>query len=401
MEQDKWYLSITYSDAKKCLNSTIAASVRSLVAAGYYMKYIKDKEMYLQDGYKNIYEFAEDNYGIKASTATRWMQINDKFSQNGNSPHLKEEYRDFSKSKLQEMLYLTNEQLENVTPDMTVKEIRDTRNREKEEEKHKKRVELDEVNAFSKSESDSVNSDTKEQLPGQMNVYDYQDIVPEQNKNLCDIAQDDVIDVEGFVVENTENGNEQVENTSEQDVDKENACKEPFEYSSNVTDLKIAKEELYKSQKLLNNILNCYSKDEMIARKQKIIVGALASFVTELEDIENPFEPEQPEFPILKNMEQREEFILNYRTWPVWCKNDLTEETYYRYNLPDGSAIVVREYPYSPYWRNEESVGKTLFLLKHDTKHFKDAETSMTSLKEHLRKCREINSHGKKGKLHA
>lgn len=36
MEQDKWYLSITYSDAKKCLNSTIAASVRSLVAAGYY-----------------------------------------------------------------------------------------------------------------------------------------------------------------------------------------------------------------------------------------------------------------------------------------------------------------------------------------------------------------------------
>ena len=401
MEQDKWYLSITYSDAKKCLNSTIAASVRSLVAAGYYMKYIKDKEMYLKDGYKNIYEFAEDNYGIKASTATRWMQINDKFSQNGNSPHLKEEYRDFSKSKLQEMLYLTNEQLENVTPDMTVKEIRDTRNREKEEEKHKKRVELDEVNAFSKSESDSVNSDTKEQLPGQMNVYDYQDIVPEQNKNLCDIAQDDVIDVEGFVVENTENGNEQVENTSEQDVDKENACKEPFEYSSNVTDLKIAKEELYKSQKLLNDILNCYSKDEMIARKQKIIVGALASFVTELEDIENPFEPEQPEFPILKNMEQREEFILNYRTWPVWCKNDLTEETYYRYNLPDGSAIVVREYPYSPYWRNEESVGKTLFLLKHDTKHFKDAETSMTSLKEHLRKCREINSHGKKGKLHA
>lgn len=212
---------------------------------------------------------------------------------------------------------------------------------------------------------------------------------------MCDIAQDDVIDVEGFVVENTENGNEQVENTSEQDVDKENACKEPFEYSSNVTDLKIAKEELYKLQKLLNDILNCYSKDEMIARKQKIIVGALASFVTELEDIENPFEPEQPEFPILKNMEQREEFILNYRTWPVWCKNDLTEETYYRYNLPDGSAIVVREYPYSPYWRNEESVGKTLFLLKHDTKHFKDAETSMTSLKEHLRKCREINSHRK------
>ena len=53
--------------------------------------------------------------------------MNDKFSRDGNSPYLKEEYRDFGKSQLQEMLYLTDEQMEQARPDMTAKEIREIR----------------------------------------------------------------------------------------------------------------------------------------------------------------------------------------------------------------------------------------------------------------------------------
>ena len=94
----------------------------------------------------------------------------------------------------------------------------------------------------------------------------------------------------------------------------------------------------------------------------------------------------QPELPKLRNMTEREQFVQNYRTWPVWTKNELTEETYYRYDLPDGSAIVVREYPYFTSWDQKELYGKTLFLLKPETKHFKNGETSMTELKEHLKK---------------
>ena len=50
--------------------------------------------------------------------------MNDRFSQGGNSPVLAEEYRGFEKSQLQEMLGMSDEQLEQVTPDMTVREIR-------------------------------------------------------------------------------------------------------------------------------------------------------------------------------------------------------------------------------------------------------------------------------------
>ena len=99
----------------------------NFIAAGYYLKYIRDNELYLEDGYKTIWEFAEDNYGIKRTTASRWMLMNDRFSVDGNTPTLAEEYRAFGKSQLQEMLYLEDEQIEQVTPEMTVKEIREVR----------------------------------------------------------------------------------------------------------------------------------------------------------------------------------------------------------------------------------------------------------------------------------
>ena len=118
----------------------------NFIAAGYYMKYIRDRELFREDGYESIWEFAEDNYGIKKSTASRWMAMNDKFSQGGNSPILAEEYRGFEKSQLQEMLYLDDKQIETVTPDMTVKEIREVRKPEepkKEERELKKPDETD------------------------------------------------------------------------------------------------------------------------------------------------------------------------------------------------------------------------------------------------------------------
>ena len=126
-ELSRWYESLTYEEAKNILREKLDNMKMSFIAAGYYMKYIRDHELFREDGYESIWEFAEDNYGIKKSTASRWMSMNDKFSQGGNSPILADEYREFEKSQLQEMLYLDDKQMETVTPDMTVKEIREIR----------------------------------------------------------------------------------------------------------------------------------------------------------------------------------------------------------------------------------------------------------------------------------
>ena len=76
---DKWYQSLTYTEAKDILQEKLMNIKMNFIAAGYYLKYIRDNELYLEDGYKTIWEFAEDNYGIKRTTASRWMQMNDKF----------------------------------------------------------------------------------------------------------------------------------------------------------------------------------------------------------------------------------------------------------------------------------------------------------------------------------
>ena len=105
---EMWYTNLGYDELKRFIKSNIQSMTREFVSVGYYLKYIRDNEMYLEDGYESIWEFAEDQYGIQRTTCSRWMAINDRFSVNGNSPTLAEEYREYGKSQLQEigLLYL-------------------------------------------------------------------------------------------------------------------------------------------------------------------------------------------------------------------------------------------------------------------------------------------------------
>lgn len=129
---------VSYDSVKSIIRRDLESMSRKFITIGYYLKLIRDNEMYHQDGFKDIWEFAQDTYGISKSTCSRWMAMNDKFSQDGNSPYLKEEYRDFGKSQLQEMLYLTDEQMEQARPDMTAKEIREIRKPEEPKRELKK-----------------------------------------------------------------------------------------------------------------------------------------------------------------------------------------------------------------------------------------------------------------------
>lgn len=107
MEEIRWYEKLNYTETKDIIKEKLQNMSRDFVAIGFYLKLIRDKSLFLEDGYKSIWEFAEDNYGIKRSTASRWMAMNDRFSKNGNTPILSEEYISLGKSQLQEMLYLS------------------------------------------------------------------------------------------------------------------------------------------------------------------------------------------------------------------------------------------------------------------------------------------------------
>ena len=93
----------------------------------------------------------------------------------------------------------------------------------------------------------------------------------------------------------------------------------------------------------------------------------------------------QQELPVMKNMTQREDFINSYKSWNIWCKNECTEETFYRYDLPDGYVIVVKNYPYYIEWDKKECEIEEYYLLFPGYHHFADCKANMTVLKEHLK----------------
>lgn len=351
MNEEKWYLNITYPELKDIILESIANMTREFVAVGYYLKYVRDHEMYLADGYASIWEFAENLYGIQRSTCSRWMAINDRFSVQGNSPVLDEQYRQYGKSQLQEMLYLDDKQIEEVKPDMTVKDIREIRKPEPIPEP----VEVAEIRE----------PDTVERIPGQMSVEDYPEILPDEEREaveldtVCDVAHDETVEPVANVV---------IESSSEEEANPV----ELYEETSDKSDLEIAREENRKAQSYLEMAKKEFGPNDIRVRKQKILVAALAGYICEVDAIENPpEEPEQPELPKLKNNTQREEWLNNYRDWGLWYYDDHIDVNYYKYDFADGSRLVVAEYPQRECeWSSEKRDEHYYHLIQENRKGY-------------------------------
>lgn len=124
-----WYSECSLDDVRCFIRANLKSVARSVVAVGYYLKSVRDRSLWMEaeQGYESVWDFAQTEFGISKSTASRYMAINDRFSEGGNSPLIMEQYAELSKSQLQEMLYITDQQAEKVTPDTTVLEIRQMR----------------------------------------------------------------------------------------------------------------------------------------------------------------------------------------------------------------------------------------------------------------------------------
>ncbi len=108
----------------------------SFVTVGFYLKKTMKDELYKQNGYSTIYDYAKDTFGIGRSTASRFMEINTKYSVDGFSPQIDERWRGYGSSKLTEMLGLP-EEIQNAVPiDATVRDIRETKTILRETESH-------------------------------------------------------------------------------------------------------------------------------------------------------------------------------------------------------------------------------------------------------------------------
>lgn len=162
---------LTLDIATRIIKSDMMNMARTCVSIGFHLKAVRDMELFKESGYENIWDYAADQFGLSMSSASRYMAINDQFSVGGNTPQLQEEYRNFSKSQLQEMITMSDEQKKQVTEKMTVKQIRQIKNPE--------------------PETPEEPGQEEEQIQGQMNIEEYEDVLPDkpvatsQNTGKC------------------------------------------------------------------------------------------------------------------------------------------------------------------------------------------------------------------------
>lgn len=395
-----WYQNVTLEHAENYISENLRAAARNVIAIGYYLKCIRDGRLYENAGYQSIWEYAKEKFGFSMSTASRYMSRNDKFSKDGNSPILDERYHEYNKSQLQEMLSLNEEQLEQVTPDMTAREIRDMR-------KPKEIPYYD--------------------IPGQEEMLDIPGVVLEEESvatSQKNPEQDDCLESgaesgqqeDPDAAEMQENEEIRCKNSSElewtmeesEELETEEIIDAEFEEEEeSVSDLALLKDLLNGKKSLLESNLKIpgIEPDDIHIRRQKMEVAALTSMLCELEDVEEEAEetepPEQPDLPVMMNNNARREFIDSYQSWPLWLEQKETGERYYRYELPEAAMVVkvyfckcFDYYATKPSWeaRFKDGWGDEEYYLLEGGKYFKDCRVNRSILVDYLK---ELQKEGK------
>ena len=463
-EVEEWYQNVSLEDAEVFIRSNLQSAVRSVIATGFYLKHIRDNELYLEAGYKNINEYAMDRFGLSASATSRYITRNTRFSRGGNSPLIDDRFKDFSKSQLQEMLGMSDEQLEQVTPDMTVREIRSmARPKEVPYIEIPGQTELKDIPGVMPEErAESFEASTAELFDVEEDENMVQPVAGKPISQEIPVAElmeeeDAEIATLQLLPEETaanEQRNEPVEAAEKQQMGHclhrpEYACSLPEEYMHRPgsgtdcaheccwecvkhgecklecnssadrpeteeeiatsqtdneasedevkerTDIELLRELLERKKQLLSKCLGNpgIDKSDEHIRMQKLEVGALASMLCELEDLEEKKDrPKQLELPQLKNNDQRAAFIDAYETWTLWIDNQETGERYYRYDLPDGTSFVIKTYHSMLYdWkadvamRYKEGYGANEEYLLEPGKFFRDCRANRTTLIEKLK----------------
>ena len=122
------YVQMTLTDwmeFKHRLKMELQGVKQSFVRIGFALRKIEEQKLYENDGYKSVAEFAKAEYGLEASTVSRFMAINREYSIDGYSEYLREEYFDLSRSQLEEMLKLPDADRTMIRPETARDDIRE------------------------------------------------------------------------------------------------------------------------------------------------------------------------------------------------------------------------------------------------------------------------------------
>ena len=122
------YMQLSLDDYIQCKNdikNNLGTIVKSFVRIGWQLSRIDKSGAYKNDGYNTIAEFAKAEYGMSATGTSRFIRVYEKYSVPGDTPELRDEYKDYNRSQLEEMLQIPEEDHEMIRPEAHKEDIRE------------------------------------------------------------------------------------------------------------------------------------------------------------------------------------------------------------------------------------------------------------------------------------
>lgn len=139
--EDKPVPEVTYLDGPDGVTEKIKKAMydaaRQFVYIGFLLWETQEYGYYKEHGYQSVYEYAEAELGFKKSSTKNFIAINYEFGYrkindgweraDHRTMSLQPKYQDFNYSQLCEMLAMSPAKRETITPDMTIKQIREVK----------------------------------------------------------------------------------------------------------------------------------------------------------------------------------------------------------------------------------------------------------------------------------
>lgn len=384
-----------YKDSLEIIKDESFKIQKSFVKIGWYLKHIRDNELYSEGGYANIWECAADQLGYSQSTASRFINICEKFSKDHNSPELDEKYVGFDKSQMIEMLPMEPEQLDKVSPNMTVKQIRDVKMENKQPDKKEDQKIDDNIPGQT-----SIETDFPEYMPKEDLKEDMMDVYATSHKEEkgADPDTEKIIDGDYREIEVPDVEVENIATSQPEEVQQE----ENRSYGSEIEISKLVKPDIKQREYLdsfARHFIHCkfdWLLEDLenrvfdVTESPEEIKNNCVSYwafetnagVAHIDMFDNYIEiwdenskwvgnfnwfylataiqsmwntvslekakaesEQQPELPALKNNDQRKEWLANYKSWGLWYRDENIDVNYYKYDFIDGSRLIVAEYP--------------------------------------------------------
>lgn len=125
----------TYNEFKSALDTELQNQAEGFVRTGYLLKKARDTEILRESGYTSVAEFAKAEYGLSKDIVSRYIAINDRYAVDGYSDQLQEKYQGYGIAKLQEMLTLSDDVVDLLSPEMSKREIQNVKREIADEEK--------------------------------------------------------------------------------------------------------------------------------------------------------------------------------------------------------------------------------------------------------------------------